>query len=122
MIRCGHILHVHCLMERLKKRWLTPRIEFGYLDCVDCKQRMSAPHCPSINTEIVESSKIEEDVKKKSFERAKFEGLDKHDRLKDPNDPYYQKLPEYAMFKCAYYQCYKCKGPYFGGMKDCLRA
>ena len=46
MINCGHITHVHCLMERLKKRWLTPRIEFGYLDCVDCKQRIDAPHCP----------------------------------------------------------------------------
>ena len=44
--KCGHITHVHCLMERLKKRWLTPRIEFGYLACVDCKQRIDAPHCP----------------------------------------------------------------------------
>ena len=66
--------------------------------------------------------KIEDDVKKKSFERAKFEGIDKHDRLKDPHDQYYNKLQEYAVFKLAYYQCYKCKAPYFGGLKDCLRA
>jgi RCR-type E3 ubiquitin transferase len=58
-------------------------------------------------------------VKKKSLERAKFEGIDKHDRLKDPNDRYYNKLPEYSMFKLAYYQCYKCKTAYFGGLKDC---
>jgi hypothetical protein len=25
---------------------MTPRIEFGYLACVDCKQRIDAPHCP----------------------------------------------------------------------------
>jgi len=90
-------------MERLKRRWLTPRIEFGYLDCVDCKQRIDAPHCPVINTEITESIKIEDDIKKKSFERAKFEGIDKHERLKDPNDPYFNKLQEYAVFKLAYY-------------------
>jgi len=23
------------------------------------------------------------------------------------------------MFKLSYYECYKCKVPYFGGMKDC---
>ena len=23
------------------------------------------------------------------------------------------------MYKCAYYMCFKCKQPYFGGMKDC---
>ena len=26
------------------------------------------------------------------------------------------------MFKLAYYQCFKCKAPYFGGLKDCVRA
>jgi E3 ubiquitin-protein ligase MYCBP2 len=24
------------------------------------------------------------------------------------------------MFKLAYYMCFKCTKPYFGGMKDCL--
>jgi E3 ubiquitin-protein ligase MYCBP2 len=109
-------------MERLKRRWLTPRVEFGYLNCIECKQRMDAPHCPVINHEIVESIKIEEDIKKKSLERAKHEGIDKDERLKDPNDPYYNKIQEFALFKLAYYQCYKCKAPYFGGLKDCLRA
>lgn len=23
------------------------------------------------------------------------------------------------MFKCSYYMCFKCKAPYFGGLKDC---
>lgn len=23
------------------------------------------------------------------------------------------------MFKCAFYMCFKCKNPYFGGMNDC---
>ena len=54
-----------------------------------------------------------------ALERAKIEGLDKHERLKDPNDRFFGKLGEYAMFKCAYYPCFKCKKPYFGGMNDC---
>ena len=26
------------------------------------------------------------------------------------------------MYKLAYYQCFKCKSPYFGGLKDCIQA
>jgi len=26
------------------------------------------------------------------------------------------------MFRLAYYKCFKCKQPYFGGMKDCIAA
>lgn len=58
-------------------------------------------------------------VEKKAEERAKFEELHKNPRLNDPADIYYNKLGEFALYKLAYYQCFKCKGPYFGGMIDC---
>ena len=32
---------------------------------------------------------------------------------------YYNNLQDYAMHKCAYYICFKCQKPYFGGLKDC---
>lgn len=56
---------------------------------------------------------------KKVVERAKFEGIDKHDRLKDPNDRFFNNLRDYSIYKLSYYMCFKCKQPYFGGMKDC---
>jgi E3 ubiquitin-protein ligase MYCBP2 len=62
---------------------------------------------------------MEEDLLKKAMERAKFEDLDKNARLKDPNDRFYNDLRSFAIYKLSYYQCFKCKGPYFGGMKDC---
>jgi E3 ubiquitin-protein ligase MYCBP2 len=62
---------------------------------------------------------MEEDLLKKAMERAKFEDLHKHARLKDPNDRFYNDLRSFAIYKLSYYQCFKCKGPYFGGMKDC---
>jgi E3 ubiquitin-protein ligase MYCBP2 len=61
-------------------------------------------------------------VVKKAVERAKYENLDKDPRLKDPADAYFNNLQKYAMYKLAYYQCFKCKSPYFGGMKDCIQA
>jgi ribosomal silencing factor RsfS len=46
-----------------------------------------------VHVEITESIKIEEDLKTKTLERAKFEGLDKYEwRLKDPKDYYFGKL------------------------------
>ena len=56
---------------------------------------------------------------KKVVERAKFEGLDKDKRLSDPNDRFFNNLRAYSIFKLSYYQCFVCKNPYFGGMKDC---
>lgn len=62
---------------------------------------------------------MEDEVLKKALERAKFENIDKHERLKDPKDKFFNNLRGYAIYKLSYYQCFKCKSPYFGGMKDC---
>lgn len=61
-------------------------------------------------------------MEKMAVERAKHEGIDKDERLRNPNDNFYNDLQKWAVFKCAYYLCHNCKNPYFGGMKDCLRA
>lgn len=57
-----------------------------------------------------------------SMERARLENIDKSLRLSDPNDIYYKNLQEWALFKLAYYPCFTCDQPYFGGMKDCIAA
>ena len=46
-------------------------------------------------------------MKKKVYEmcieRAKYEGIDKSDRFRNPNDDYYNDLQAWALFKLAYY-------------------
>ena len=37
-------------------------------------------------------------------------------------DIYYGKLAEYALHQCTFYECFKCKIPFFGGMQDCAQA
>jgi E3 ubiquitin-protein ligase MYCBP2 len=59
-------------------------------------------------------------MEEKALAKAKSEGLDKDERLRDP--PFSMDLRKYAVFKCAYYLCFTCDKPYFGGMKDCIRA
>lgn len=58
-----------------------------------------------------------------SQDRLKFQELEKSDpKLKDKNSPYFGKPKEYAMIIYAYFLCFKCKKPYFGGRKDCVAA
>ena len=61
-------------------------------------------------------------VCEKSLQRLKHEGYDKDKRLSDSNDEFYKKPQEYALRKLSYFMCYKCKEPYFGGLRDCRQA
>jgi hypothetical protein len=59
------------------------------------------------------------DLKNKSFERLKFEERMKDEKLVNPSSNFYNKPYEYGIAIYAYYLCFKCKKPYFGGHKDC---
>ena len=50
------------------------------------------------------------------------EGYDKTGRVVTEGDYYFGKLAEFAVKNCTFYECYKCKQPYFGGMEDCMQA
>lgn len=73
-------------------------------------------------SELQKLLQLKEKMDKMAIERAKYEGIDKDPRVKNADGDYYGDLQRWATFKLAYYQCYKCHNPYFGGMKDCLRA
>lgn len=85
-----------------------PRIIFNYLDCPECKTRIDAPHCPSLDKEVKKQMKLEDLIVKKALERAKFEDLHKEPRLKKPGDRFYNDLQGFALYKLSYYMCFKC--------------
>lgn len=119
MPECGHICHEDCLLKRIKKRWPGPRITFSFCDCPECKKWVNASHHPEIAKELKLIQDIYEEIKKKAVDRLKYEGYDKDERLHNPADRYYNKPEEYAMARLSYYICFKCKKPYFGGLKSC---
>jgi hypothetical protein len=43
------------------------------------------------------------------LERGKHEALDKHERLNNPSDRFYNNFEQYCMEKLSYYECFKCK-------------
>ncbi len=55
-------------------------------------------------------------IKDRCIDRAKIEGLDKNERVTKEGEEFYNKLEEFALIKLAYYECFKCKLPYYGGM------
>ena len=50
---------------------------------------------------------------------AKKEGYDKTGRVVTEGDFYFNRLEDFALHNCTFYECFKCKSPYFGGMEDC---
>ena len=119
---CKHVFHFDCIARKIRDKWLTPRLMFSYLNCPvkECNKLMSFPQHPELQKLLQEGQALQKVVREKALERGKHEGLDQSPRLKDINDFYYNNLQDFAMSKCAYYLCFKCQVPYFGGMKDCL--
>ena len=106
---CGHVFHINCLKTILENKWTSPRIVFGFMNCPSCKQPMELDHCGPLRPALAAVKAIRDVVEAKAVERAKFEGLDKDPRLKNPADHYYGKLKDFALFKMSYYMCFKCK-------------
>lgn len=53
---------------------------------------MKAPNNPNLQALIKKDEELEKLVVKKALDRAKFEDLDKHERLKIPGDRFYKDL------------------------------
>lgn len=127
ILGCKHIFHVECIRKRIMGRWPSPRITWSFLNCSACKTQIDVqPDHIEMHRELSGLLKMKKRVYEMSIERAKYEGIDKSEKgmhaLNNPDGPYYQNLQDYALFKLAYYQCFKCKNAYFGGMKDCEAA
>ena len=100
-------------------KWPGPRIVFFFCECPLCKQWINCPNHYEISQMMNQVNKIYEDIQKKAQQRLKFEGLDKDPRLSTKGDKYYKNPMAYAMARLSYYECFKCKQPYFGGLKAC---
>jgi len=121
MLSCGHIMHISCLIRKLRKRWPGPRITFFFTECPTCRKPIEIKGCPEIEKELSKIHDLFNLVKSKALQRFKFEGLEKleSERLLNPKDKFYLNPEGLALAKLSYYMCYKCQIPYFGGLKSC---
>ena len=64
---------------------------------------------PNLADVLDPTRELYEDVKRKCLLRLEFENQMKCEALTSSTSKFYQKPLEYAMWKYAYYVCYKCK-------------
>ncbi|XP_014476552.1 PREDICTED: E3 ubiquitin-protein ligase MYCBP2 isoform X4 [Dinoponera quadriceps] len=114
-LQCGHVFHLHCCRHVLMKRWVGPRITFGFSLCPICKVPMEHP---TLSEQLASVKELYDDVRRKALMRLEYEGLHKAEGAFAPGGRY-QDPAAYAMERYAYYVCYKCQKAYYGGEARC---
>ena len=87
--------------------------------CPTCRQEIKVANHPEIVAELKKISELRENIERQALEVAESQGLNHSERLQTPGDPYEGDLLGLALHSCAFFQCFDCKKPYFGGMVDC---
>jgi len=52
---------------------------------------------------------------------AEEQNMTDHYLLHDPHSPYYEAPERYILDKLVFFQCYRCRLPYYGGRQECAR-
>jgi len=118
-LECGHSFHYQCCAGMISSRWNGMRITFKFRNCPLCRKTMRHDALKEVNEPIDE---LYEKVETKSLMRLKYEKLENHPDIINENGPFHKDPAGFAMKKYAYYQCYKCGDPYYGGEAQCLAA
>ncbi|XP_071950592.1 E3 ubiquitin-protein ligase MYCBP2-like isoform X2 [Antedon mediterranea] len=113
---CGHVFHYHCCLCVLEKRWVGPRITFGFVLCPICKVDIENKMLESILEPI---KSLKQDVKRKALMRLEYEGLNKCEAITTPGARFHHDPAGFAINRYAYYVCFKCKKAYYGGEARC---
>ena len=125
---CGHGVHHTCLLGYLDSgfTWLTKggRLHFKFLECPSCGGGIEyGGGAKEVVELLVKGQAWKHTITEAALERLKKEGLaDSEPKLKDESSPFYGKPKVFAMRTYAFYICFKCKKPYFGGKRDCRAA
>ena len=117
LLECGHTFHYLCIKEKLKYRWELqgPRISFAFMSCPLCRQPMKSPAIASLIDPLL---KMKDTVEKMVLLRLEYENLANHASLKKGGEFYQDKIG-FGMNTFAYYECFKCNRPYYGGRHEC---
>ena len=115
-LHCGHVFHHHCCVAVLDKRWVGPRITFGFKNCPICKTKIEHS---SLKWLLDPIDALYEDVRKKAQMRLEYEGLSKCEAVTTKGARFYNDPESFAIDRYAYYVCFKCGKAYYGGEAQC---
>lgn len=115
---CGHMFHWHCMKTKLDFKWVGPKLIFTHIHCQTCKKELSLSNNKDLQELVNKDLKLFEQIKDMTLKRMRIEGLDKDPRIAEQGE-FYKKPLEFGLFKISYHMCFKCKKPYFAGLRDC---
>ena len=113
---CGHIFHAHCVLSKVSRGWPGVRITFGFMQCPLCKVPMRHPHIDAV---VAPHAALLTALRAKAVARLAIEGMEADPKLMDPTSRYFGQRETFALESFAFYSCFKCKQPYFGGRRNC---
>ncbi len=116
LLACGHIFHYSCCATVLEKRWVGPRITFGFRNCPICKAEIQHQALRHLLDPI---DVLHEDVRKKALMRLEYEGLSRCETVTARGARFHNDPAGFALERYAYYVCSRCWKAYYGGEAQC---
>jgi E3 ubiquitin-protein ligase MYCBP2 len=118
-MRCGHSFHYSCILQRLATRWTGNRISFGYAKCPLCTDWTVCETHSQLCEAIANVYKLYVVVRDKAVKLLN-DDPEEQKQVTDASDAeYFNQWEKYAMDRFCFYECIRCKEPYFGGKKQC---
>lgn len=114
---CTHVFHYQCVRRILQTRWTGPRITFAFLCCPICKANISIH--PALADLLQPCLDLYNTLVQKALTRLQYDGLSEAAEFQDPANRYFKDPVGFALNRYAYYLCYRCGRPYFGGESRC---
>jgi E3 ubiquitin-protein ligase MYCBP2 len=138
---CGHVFHYGCVAALLEARWAGASVSFGFLQCPLCRDAdfsfssdaVVAAGAAEVGTGYLQAQDgllvtlgairgLRAELHEKALTRAQYEGADRTPDVLDAGGKFHGNLLGYALAHYAYYLCFKCEHPYYGGERACGQA
>lgn len=113
---CSHVFHFECIKKRLDEGWSSAQITFKFSYCPLCQIKICHP---LLEDSMKPIKSLHKDIELKAHARAEYEHLLSDPEIAESTGSFYRNSAGYAMDHFAYYMCFKCKNPYFGGQPRC---
>lgn len=118
---CGHLFHAECVQNLMKHKWSTLRINFDFLSCPTCKKPISSlRNVPQLKEPLRKLFELKSEIVQKAQKVKLKTDLDMAP-VSQTQGRYYGREVDYLLAKCAFYECWQCKKPFYGGLIDCER-
>jgi E3 ubiquitin-protein ligase MYCBP2 len=116
-LKCRHIFHSECLKKRLSPDPKTrTRLTFAFLRCPLCAVPISSVHTDTLVEKHVRMQRL---ICDRIWEQIDVDQLDTDARVTEPSSIYHNDVLRFAIDTYNYFECNRCKKPYFGGRREC---